>query len=146
MLINAYFYPFHFFLFSIMPSSISKLYQSAKSKLNNRRKSSSSTATSGSGESATTTTSKSVRFSSRSNVTIYDTYSSEEYDRRSSISTDRQHEADSLHHTIDKESLFMQEEDDDPIQFSDEVVRNTKVNKKQGHYSIAVLVNYRANF
>ncbi|KAK4511841.1 Allantoinase [Mucor velutinosus] len=128
-----------------MPTSISKLYQSAKSKLSNRRKSSSSTDTSGSSESATTT-SKSVRFSSRSNVTIYDTYSSEEYDRRSSISADPQHEADSLHHDIDKESLFIQEEDDDPIQFSDEVVRNTKVNKKQSHYSIAVLVNYRANF
>ncbi|GAN07869.1 hypothetical protein MAM1_0180c07373 [Mucor ambiguus] len=128
-----------------MPSSISKLYQSAKSKLNSRRKSSSSTATSGSSES-TTTTSKSVRFLSRSNVTIYDTYSSEEYDRRSSISTDPKHEADSLHHNIDNESLFIQDEDDDPIQFSDEVVRNTKVNKKQGHYSIAVLVNYRANF
>ncbi|CAO3616127.1 unnamed protein product [Mucor fragilis] len=144
MLIVVHFYPFHYFLFLIMPSSISKLYQSAKSKLNSRRKSSSSTATSGSSESATTT-SKSVRFSSRSNVTIYDTYSSEEYDRRSSISTDPQHEADSLHHDIDRESLFIQE-DDDPIQFSDEVVRNTKVNKKQGHYSIAVLVNYRANF
>ncbi|OAC98230.1 hypothetical protein MUCCIDRAFT_115758 [Mucor lusitanicus CBS 277.49] len=128
-----------------MPSSISKLYQSAKSKLSSRRKSSSSTATSGSSESATTT-SKSVRFSSRSNVTVYDTYSSEEYDRRSSISADPLHEADSLHHNIDRESLFMLEEDDDPIQFSDEVVRNTKVNKKQGHYSIAVLVNYRANF
>ncbi|KAL0135139.1 hypothetical protein V8B55DRAFT_1553987 [Mucor lusitanicus] len=121
-----------------MPSSISKLYQSAKSKLSSRRKSSSSTATSGSSESATTT--------SNPNVTVYDTYSSEEYDRRSSISADPLHEADSLHHNIDRESLFMLEEDDDPIQFSDEVVRNTKVNKKQGHYSIAVLVNYRANF
>lgn len=125
-----------------MPSSISKLYQSAKSKINNRRKSNSSTASSGSDES---TTSKSVRFSSHSKTTIYDTYSSEEYDRRSSISTDPQHEGDSLH----QESLFIpksQEDNEDTIQFSDEVMRNTKVNKKQGHYSIAVLVNYRANF
>jgi hypothetical protein len=124
-----------------MPSTISKLYQTAKSKLNNRRKSNSSTASSGSNDS---TTSKSVRFSSSSKTSIYDTYSSEEYDRKSSISTDPHHEGDNLH----QKNLFIlegQEDNEDTIQFSEEVMRNTKVNKKQGHYSIAVLVSYRAN-
>ncbi|CEP11513.1 hypothetical protein [Parasitella parasitica] len=124
-----------------MPSSFSKFYQSAKSKLNNRRKSNSSTVSSDS------TTGKSVRFSSCSKAMVYETYSSEEYDRRSSISTDPYHEGDSLHQNIDQIIPGKEQEDgEDMIQFSEEVMRNTRVNKKQGHYSIAVLVSYRANF
>lgn len=34
---------------------------------------------------------------------------------------------------------------EDIVLFDEEVIRNTKVNKKQGHYSIAALVAYRAN-
>jgi hypothetical protein len=126
-----------------MPS-LTELYKSAKSKLINRKRrksNNSSTSTSG----GSSTNSKSVRFSPTSE-SIYYTHSSLEYDRRSSTSNNwdnslYQNEGDSL-----KQHSGISDEDElEPIQFDEEVVRNTKVNKKQGHYSIAALVSYRSN-
>lgn len=80
--------------------------------------------------------SKSVRFLSNSDV--YYTHSSLDYDRRSSIdSFITTTEADCLKTFITEESI--------ESEFDEQVIRNTKVNKKQGYHSIAVLVNYRAN-
>jgi hypothetical protein len=118
-----------------MPS-LSKLYKSAKNtfKSNKQRK--------GSNDSSTTSN-KSVRFST-TNESIFYTHSSLEYDRRSNITCneDEYHnEADSL-----KLSTSSSVNDDGVVDlFDEEVIRNTKVNKKQGHYSIAALVSYRAN-
>jgi hypothetical protein len=122
-----------------MPS-LTELYKSAKSKLINRKRRKSNT----SGGSGGSTNSKSVRFSTTSE-SIYYTHSSLEYDRRSSISNHwdnslYQHEGEGLKHHLNSD-----EEEFEPIQFDEEVLRNTKVNKKQGHYSIAALVSYRSN-
>ncbi|GAA5812501.1 hypothetical protein MFLAVUS_005957 [Mucor flavus] len=111
-----------------MPS-LSKLFKSAKQSFSSKQRKSSSDSGGG----------KSVRFSI-SNESVYYTHSSVEYDRRSSIVFDPYlHEADSL------KSFNSSEHDDDSVTFDEEVLRNTKVNKKQGHYSIAALVAYRAN-
>lgn len=124
-----------------MPSLIT-LYKSAKLKFTNRkrRKSNNSSASGGS-----STSSKSVRFSP-TNESVYYTHSSLEYDRRSSASNHwdnsrLRNEGESLKHP----SSVFDEEEFEPIQFDEEVVRNTKVNKKQGHYSIAALVSYRSS-
>lgn len=110
-----------------MPS-FSKLLKSAKHSLTpskQRDRSGSSSSNSG----------KSVRFS-KSSESIYYTHSSLEYDRRSSLNYDDYHEADSL--------KSFSSSDAEEILFDEEVIRNTKVNKKQGHYSIAALVAYRS--
>lgn len=113
-----------------MPS-FSKLLKSAKHSLtpNKQKRERSSSSSSNSG--------KSVRFS-KSSGSIYYTHSSLEYDRRSSMNFDEYDgEADSL-----KSSCSSEVEE---VLFDEEVIRNTKVNKKQGHYSIAALVAYRSS-
>ncbi|OBZ85609.1 hypothetical protein A0J61_06342 [Choanephora cucurbitarum] len=120
-----------------MPS-LSKLYKSAKNKfIEKRRGSSSEKSTSSQGT-------KSVHFSEHSHDSIYYTHSSFEYDRRSlSTVTDweKQHsEAESM-----KSVAQDNESDEDIVLFDEEVIRNTKVNRKQGYHSIAALVSYRAN-
>lgn len=75
---------------------------------------------------------KGVRF--LSNHDIYYTHSSLEYDRKSSVSLDHLNEAESLNTTNEQNT-----------EFDEQVIQNTKVNKRQGYHSIAVLVNYRAN-
>lgn len=122
-----------------MPS-LSKLYQSAKKSFSNKKKNKERKA---SNDSSTTSTSsgKSVRFSTHSE-SIYYTHSSLEYDRSSMTPHDElfAHEGDSL--KSNNSVIKGAEEEED---FDEEVKRNTKVNKKQGHYSIAALVTYRAN-
>lgn len=105
-----------------MPS-LSKLFKSARYTFSNKQRK-------GSNDSG-----KSVRFST-SSESIYYTHSSIEYDRKSTSTFDGQEEAHSL-----KSSIVI----DEIVLFDEEVIRNTKVNKKQGHYSIAALVAYRAN-
>lgn len=88
------------------------------------------------------TSSKSVRFST-GGESIYYTFSSSDYDRRSmsigSSSITTEHEGDYL-----KQPSINQAEEEE-IEFDEEVIRNTKVNKKQGHHSIAALIMYRSN-
>lgn len=79
---------------------------------------------------------KSVRFTT--NKDIYYTHSSIEYDRSSMLSFEDMKEGESLK----MDSLLMLDDNDE---FDKQVIRNTKLNKKQGYHSIAVLVNYRAN-
>lgn len=115
-----------------MPS-LSKLFKSAKQTFSNRRNS----------KSSSNEGTKSVRFS-MSDESYY-THSSVEYDRRSSIALDPyRHEGDSLK-SFNSDLEQEQEQEQDSALFDEEVRRNTRVNKKQGHYSIAALVAYRAN-
>lgn len=95
-------------------------------------------------QSATTSdreSSKSVRFSQHSEV-VY-TYDNEEYDRRSSFSTIVDNKAaDHL-----KENVNVTETEDNELSvlaWDEEVLRNTRYNKRQTHHSIAVIVAYRA--
>jgi hypothetical protein len=127
-----------------MPS-LSKLYKSAKNSLCNSNQKKKERE-----KSNDSTSNKSVRFSTP-NESIYYTHSSLEYDRKSLAPYDEYvQEADSLKSSCSSgsnssaNSSLINAEDMVGL-FDEEVIRNTKVNKKQGHYSIAALVNYRAN-
>lgn len=106
-----------------MPS-FSKLFKSARYTFSSKQR-----------KGSTSDSGKSVRFST-SSESIYYTHSSIEYDRKSASTFDGQEEA----HSLKSSKTY-----DDISLFDEEVIRNTKVNKKQGHYSIAALVAYRAN-
>lgn len=84
---------------------------------------------------------KSVRFSQHSEVAF--TYDNEEYDRRSSFSTIVDNK------TADWLKTGVKEEIDDngelsSLAFDEEVLKNTRYNRRQTHHSIAVIVAYRA--
>ncbi|ORZ09509.1 hypothetical protein BCR42DRAFT_423555 [Absidia repens] len=105
---------------------------------------------------------KSVHFSD-SNSTIYYTYSSNDYDRGSYDIGDK----DMSHHLwTDNGDLHVISPKNDnaarltcnvkhdmndyrtqqDMDFDDQCRRNTKINKKRGYRSVAVLVHYRSNF
>jgi hypothetical protein len=94
---------------------------------------------------------KSVRFSSIGSDSIFYTHSSFDYDRRSSISFNEVNEGDSLKSSSSDSCDQSEEEEKEErnlcsnSEFDEQVIRNTKVNKKQGYHSIAALITYRAN-
>ncbi|KAI8876939.1 hypothetical protein K501DRAFT_47190 [Backusella circina FSU 941] len=90
---------------------------------------------------------KSVRFSSIGSDSIFYTHSSFDYDRRSSISFSEANEAVSLKSNSNDSCDRPEDEGNlcSDSEFDEQVIRNTKVNKKQGYHSIAALITYRAN-
>ncbi|CAO3618141.1 unnamed protein product [Cunninghamella blakesleeana] len=112
---------------STSPSSSTSSSSSSKQ----RQKSVSSTASSSSN--------KSVHFSD-SCSSIYYTYGSGDYDRGSNYINEEDH----LNLDDPYEHIISDNKED--LEWDAQVRKNTKVNQKRGHHSIAVLVQYRSNF
>ncbi|CAO3599609.1 unnamed protein product [Absidia cylindrospora] len=110
---------------------------------------------SNSGSSTSSNSSKSVRFSN-SCSSIHYTYGSSDYDRgfidygELDIGHYLRTEEDGLSTTYQYDNSTDFDDDTDSLTEQDmiwdeQVRRNTKVNMKRGHYSVAVLIQYRAN-
>jgi hypothetical protein len=106
---------------------------------------------------------KSVRFSDTCS-SVYYTYGSSDYERGSFDLDDMDHglrvEGSDAHVVLpstDKDYFNTMKEDSDcsdtvddrtqqDMAWDEQVRRNTKVNTKRGHHSVAVLIQYRSNF
>lgn len=88
----------------------------------------------------TASTSKSVHF--KDFVETYDVYSPAEYDRRPSNEIDERHHRPSLTPCMDIEKEEGEEERDPA--YAKLVEKNTRMNQKLGHQSLAVLISYRS--
>lgn len=83
---------------------------------------------------------KSVRFAKASKDNVFYTHSTQDYDRRSSFAFPEQcREGNVL------KKQHANDEDDEVWSVDEEVARNTGINRKRSHHSVAVLVAYRSN-
>jgi hypothetical protein len=85
------------------------------------------------------TSSKSVHF--KDFVETYDCYSPAEYDRRPSTEVD-EYKTPPLKQWVDPDADEIEGESDPA--YVKLVEKNTKINQKVGHHSLAVLINYRS--
>ncbi|KAG2186708.1 hypothetical protein INT44_002934 [Umbelopsis vinacea] len=99
--------------------------------LNRRRSQTSSVDTASTG-------SKSVHF--KDFVETYDCYSPTEYDRRPSTEIDEFWQPTSISPVVERDEI---DEEADPA-YVKLVEKNTKINQKVGHHSMAVLISYRS--
>jgi hypothetical protein len=109
-----------------------KISTATNKSLNRQRSRTSSVDTSSTG-------SKSVHF--KDFIETYDCYSPTEYDRRPSNDID-EFQRPPLMSSIDRESDEVDDESDPA--YVKLVEKNTKINQKVGHHSLAVLISYRS--